>query len=130
MQPGESLYKLVDALVAHQSAYENKCQSVGLSDFFCFGLHIGKGRIVVGEVDSAHIAVAEHLQRLTGYAVVYEIVFNAFSLRYDMRSAGTCQTVGHHQNTALKPRSCREHEPCERVQSHRHPCHPCRHHRQ
>ena len=61
IQPFEGFDEFVDALVADETADEHKGEYSRFADFCSFCLNFGQFRIIMGKVDTAHIAVAEDL---------------------------------------------------------------------
>ena len=79
-------------------------------------------------IDAAHVAVAQHLERLLGDAMSEEVVLDALTLGNDVGGTKAGEAVGQHQDSALEACCRREHESRKGMDTHRHPCQPRRHH--
>ncbi len=84
----------------------------------------------MGQIDPAHIAVAEHPEGLTRDTVADKVVSNTLAFRNDMRGAGAGKAVGKYQYLLCQPCGRGEDKAGERVHPDGHPAHPCRKHRE
>ncbi len=74
----------------------------------------------MGQVDTAHVAVAEHRDRPSCDTVGKQVVPHPLSLGYDVGGAGTGDAVGRGEQQASQPAGCREEQSGEGVDTQRH----------